>query len=862
MSKISLRDYNQKIESLLDIGNNNEAIFHALAILNVYPKYTDTYRNLGKALLEEKRGQEANDVFSKVLSVFPDDFISHVGLSSIKENDHDLDAAIWHMEQAFDTQPSNVVVQEELRRLLGRRDGAAPNKIRLSRGALVRMYLKGELYQQAISEIHSYQKNNPPRIDLDVILAKIYLLTGRFDEAVEISSKIVEQYPYCFEANKILAEHGETVDRNTYRSRLIDIDPYMQFVNEQYPTSDEVPSDSIILEEESYVPPENDQSEIPDWARQIGLNWSTEDSNDIKSNNSFEDTSESVSPFIGEEAPPIPMDVSQEPETTSKDTLPDWMKNAGWTKEADSESPSIDENSAGENESESLEQIFSQDENNAADSLPSWMSEFEDENVEPDRNPEPANTEDAFPSSDEPVKSMDGWSTEISDEQGLASEQYEDTSAGFETSENEIARADLPDWLKNYDLEDANIPLAPQEEEQQEAIDSSVDNLEQQTVSEIKESSSSPLNLPEASDIEDFSPNLQSVDLSSNEDDLTKNIEPEEKVPDWVSKILGGGSVTSALNENEDLLETEKPFEHLDGSSNGNPGQEQEVYLNEKSLPVEDADVDIPEFITELSTEADAEGIISDDTNEELMSWFNTVASDEISAEDKIEEVHEPSREEEVPEISVDTLIDQESLMGDQEENHQSDEGLPIEEIESPELDDRLSGLVGDFSETVESEVTPQLDENQIPTELNQATEGIPEELISEPGSSLLDEYLSEEDVKEISPAVDDSISVTPDRLEDQEKDLGELNILEELDSQNGMTFEELVQTPDLSFELDEGVSNTSMIESLLTDLENEPSSFEKWRSLGDEYFKEGKLDKALDAYLKAERNLIKSSQE
>ena len=43
------------------------------------------------------------------------------------------------MEQAFDAQPSNVVVQEELRRLLGRRDGVSPNKIRLSRGALIRI---------------------------------------------------------------------------------------------------------------------------------------------------------------------------------------------------------------------------------------------------------------------------------------------------------------------------------------------------------------------------------------------------------------------------------------------------------------------------------------------------------------------------------------------------------------------------------------------------------------------------------------------------------------------------------------------------------------------------------------------------
>ena len=85
----------------------------------------------------------------------PDDFIGNLGMSIIREDEGNLDAAIWHMERAFEVQPSNAAIQAELQRLFGRRDGVEPPKIRLTRGALAHMYVQGELFPQAISEIRS-----------------------------------------------------------------------------------------------------------------------------------------------------------------------------------------------------------------------------------------------------------------------------------------------------------------------------------------------------------------------------------------------------------------------------------------------------------------------------------------------------------------------------------------------------------------------------------------------------------------------------------------------------------------------------------------------------------------------------------
>ncbi len=161
MAKISLRAYNREIERLIENGQTEEAIAHCKYILRQYPKHIDTYRSLGKAYLEAKRYSEAADILQRVLSVFPDDRVSQLGMSIIREDEGNLDAAIYHMERAFEVQPSNAAIQEELRRLYGRRDGVEPSKVRLTRGALVRMYERGQLYPQAIAEAKAALAEEP-----------------------------------------------------------------------------------------------------------------------------------------------------------------------------------------------------------------------------------------------------------------------------------------------------------------------------------------------------------------------------------------------------------------------------------------------------------------------------------------------------------------------------------------------------------------------------------------------------------------------------------------------------------------------------------------------------------------------------
>ena len=171
MTKVPLRVYNREIEEAINQKQIEEAIAHCRHILKTFPKHIETYRLLGKAYLESQRYGNAGDIFQRVLSSIPDDFISHIGMSIIREDEGNLDAAIWHMERAFESQPYNTAIQGELRRLYGQRDGIEPAKIRMTKGALARMYAKSDLYDQAIAEIRSSLASEPasPRHPLAVL---------------------------------------------------------------------------------------------------------------------------------------------------------------------------------------------------------------------------------------------------------------------------------------------------------------------------------------------------------------------------------------------------------------------------------------------------------------------------------------------------------------------------------------------------------------------------------------------------------------------------------------------------------------------------------------------------------------------
>jgi len=306
----------------------------------------DVYRLLGKAYLESQQYGEAGDIFQRVLSSVPDDFIANVGMSLIREDEGNIDEAIWHLERAFEIQPSNGAVQDELRRLYGRRDNVEPPKIRLTRGALARMYFKGELYQQAISEIRVALGENPNRFDLQSLLAEIYMRTNQTVEAADTAVAVLRRLPNCLIANRVMLQvltgSDRESERKSYQQRLSQLDPYSAFTTPDNPEAEAVPEQRIKLEKLDWKPEAGglESASQPVWAASLGVDledlapqqgkdvlpeWLTKVSPAAEEMDETIDEQLYASPLQGEESEQASVAAEKDEEE-----IPDWLREAGW----------------------------------------------------------------------------------------------------------------------------------------------------------------------------------------------------------------------------------------------------------------------------------------------------------------------------------------------------------------------------------------------------------------------------------------------------------------------------------------------------------------------------------------------------
>jgi tetratricopeptide (TPR) repeat protein len=263
MGTTSLRAYNREIDSIIDQGSLDEAITHCLHILSKFPKHIETYKLLGKAYLEKGQTSNASDIFLRILSSVPDDFIAHVGMSVIREEEGNLGAAVQHIEKAFEIYPYNSEIQMELKRLYGKRDGLEPPKIRLTQGALARIYIRGDLLKQGIKELRSALIDAPSRYDLKTLLAETYSTNDQLANAIDLASDILKNYPFNLTANRILAKSLKTHDHPKEMAlctkRLYALSPYEAYISEHAQTAAEVPDRAITIEQADWI---KDQQEL------------------------------------------------------------------------------------------------------------------------------------------------------------------------------------------------------------------------------------------------------------------------------------------------------------------------------------------------------------------------------------------------------------------------------------------------------------------------------------------------------------------------------------------------------------------------------------------------------------------------
>ena len=225
MAQIALHDYLEQINRFLEDERPTDAIIHSRHLLQQCPRHVDTYRLLARALLEHREFENAAELFQRILSADPNDFVAHIGLSDIYRESGQLPEALWHMERAYEMSPYDAALQEVLRELYFQRDNEVPDEMPLTRAALARLYFNGELYQQAADELRAILgKNGNDRVDLQVLLAETLWRNNQRVDAVDVSLKVLEKLPDSITVNAILGEiwllTGRTEEAQVYLQHL------------------------------------------------------------------------------------------------------------------------------------------------------------------------------------------------------------------------------------------------------------------------------------------------------------------------------------------------------------------------------------------------------------------------------------------------------------------------------------------------------------------------------------------------------------------------------------------------------------------------------------------------------------------
>jgi tetratricopeptide (TPR) repeat protein len=600
MVKIALRSYFHEIEGLIDKGQIEEAEAHCRHILQSFPKLLAAYRLMGKALLEARQYSDAADIFQRVLSSTPDDFISQVGMSIIREDGGTLDAAIWHMERAFEVQPYNVAIQDELRRLYGRRDGVEPPKVRLTRGALARMYAKGNLYQQAIAELRAGLLEEATRVDLQVVLARMYFLSGQRIEAVDTCGALLKKLPFCLEANRILSiilpETGRKDDAQVYLQRVQELDPYMIHADPQAVTSEAVPENIIMIERLDYQKTDTSagRSSQPSWAASLGVNL---DEFSPKQEEAIPDWLASIQQKVAadakkDETPIAEQTPTEELKTVSpfifKDSSPEVLDHPTSQEEENIEPPTVIGQST---VAEQLDKTELTGEESPADEaeLPTWLSDLESTTQPVESQPSDEFLPDWMKEA--------GWVTSSSEPEAEPVGDISDNLTPQSQSGDEIAKAELPDWLmamapegaleKKVTSAEEKVPIG--EEEEPVAIQ----------VSAPLEENIPGVNLDNQDEALDWLEGLAAKQDATEAELISHPEERHEIQPIWIQEDMPGESKAEAPGqaEGETTPETALPQE----LTSTTPVVERPAAEAQAEARSEISETDLPDWLRDMS---------------------------------------------------------------------------------------------------------------------------------------------------------------------------------------------------------------------------------------------------------------------
>jgi len=206
MVDLTLRGQCEEAMRLLHAGKPEEATVVGRRVLEAFPKHARTYAILGQTYLQMGKHEEAANLFRRVLGVDPEHTLAYASLGIIYEERGLYEEALWQLLRAFELSPGNAEIRHELATLYGAHTMTQPTRCKLTRGALARTYLRGQLYPKAIGELRELVSEEPHRYDLRVALAEALWHDRQYTDAEVVCQGILADLPNCLKANLILGQ--------------------------------------------------------------------------------------------------------------------------------------------------------------------------------------------------------------------------------------------------------------------------------------------------------------------------------------------------------------------------------------------------------------------------------------------------------------------------------------------------------------------------------------------------------------------------------------------------------------------------------------------------------------------------------
>ena len=231
MPVIEIDNYLKKIDKLTDNGNLEQSAFHCLYLLRQFPKMLRIYERLGRIFLEMDNYNGALNIYLRLCSSQPDNFLNHISLAYTYVECGRTENAIMHCETANCLQPDNETIEKDLTAWMAAHSVSFSSDDRLLNefSSGIRAYRKKD-YTNACKHFLSAGKKPMPNLPI-LFLGLSFYEKGDIQKGVWLLESVLRREPYNQIALRTLAVYYANHDKMKFQQcldKLIDLDPLYQ----------------------------------------------------------------------------------------------------------------------------------------------------------------------------------------------------------------------------------------------------------------------------------------------------------------------------------------------------------------------------------------------------------------------------------------------------------------------------------------------------------------------------------------------------------------------------------------------------------------------------------------------------------